>query len=255
MTVDFDRFARFYDPDMGEYDEDIPLYMGFAHRTGDPILEVGCGTGRVLLPLAQAGYHVTGVDVSIAMLSRARAKVEKGGLSERVRLIQAEAQHLALKQQFALIIYAANSFMHHDTQEEQLQVLEHLRDHLRPGGILIIDLFNPDMRTLLDADGRVELVKTWPDEEWDATIMKFQRVVHSPTAQVLDVTYIYDAVYRDKHVERTVAPFRLRYLWPAEARLLVERAGLTLEALYGSYELDPVSDDAPRLIIVAYRGA
>ncbi len=253
MREDFNLFAPFYDSDFGNYEEDIDLYVNFAHRVGDPVLEAGCGTGRVLLPLARAGHHVTGVDIAAAMLRRARARVREAGLENRVSLIQSDVKYLALKRTFALILYAANSFMHHSTQEEQLGVLERLRDHLRPDGLLIIDLFNPTMETLLAADGRVELVKAWPGEESGTVIMKFQSAVHSPTAQTIDVTYIYDVVHEDKRLERTVAPFRLRYLWPGEARLLIERAGLKLEAMYGSYDLDPVDDAAPRLILVIRR--
>ncbi len=249
-NVDFDVFARFYDADFGDYDEDIPLYINFAHRTGSPILEVGCGTGRVLIPLAEAGYTVTGVDISAAMLERARAKVEAAGLTDRVTLVQGDARDLDLGRTFALIIYAANSFMHHASQDEQLRVLERLRDHLKPGGLLILDLFNPDIHMLARQEGRVELVKTWQEED-GTTVQKFQSVTAFPSEQILQVTYIYDLLTRQGRVERIVAPFHLRYLWPGEARLLVERAGLTLEALYGSYELDPVSDAQPRIIVVA----
>lgn len=251
MDVDFDVFARFYDADFGAYQEDIPLFLNFAHRTGDPILEVGCGTGRVLIPLAKAGYTVTGVDVSAAMLERARAKLEAEGLTERVTLVHADVNELALGRKFALIIYAANSFMHHVTQAEQIHVLKRLREHLRPGGLLILDLFNPDVHMLARQDGRVDLVKTW--EEDGHQVMKFQSVESHPAHQWLDVTYIYDEVFPDGGIRRSVAPFRLRYIWPDEAPLLVERAGLSLEALYGTYELDPVTDESPRLIVVARR--
>ena len=253
MTTDFNAFARFYDEDV-QAEEDIPLYLNFAHRTGDPILEVGCGTGRVLLPLAQAGYRVTGIDISGAMLARARAKARRAGLLSRIRLIQTDARHLALNQSFALIIYAANSFMHHDTPEEQELVLRRLGEHLRPGGLLILDLFNPDLHLITQANGELTLVKTWYDAERQARVAKFQSVVASPTAQVLDITYIYDTVYPDGRVERTLVPFRMRYLWPHEAQLLVRQAGLEVEALYGSYELDPVGDAFPRLIVVARKG-
>ncbi len=251
MNTDFDVFAPFYDRDV-QYNEDLSLYLNFAHRTGDPILEVGCGTGRVLIPLAQAGYHVTGIDISKAMLTRAQAKARQHGIQHRVSLIQTDARYLALAQQFTLIIYAANSFMHHITLEEQRRVLQRLREHLRPGGLLIIDLFNPDINQLSRANGELTLVKMWQDEE-GRRVLKFQSVVASPTHQTLDVTYVYDRVFADGHVERTVAPFRLRYLWPNEIRLLIESTGLRLKALYGSYELEPVDDGAPRLIVVARR--
>lgn len=253
MRVDFERFAAFYDPEFGAFNADIPLYTNFAHRTGSPVLEVGCGTGRVVVPLAQAGFRVVGMDVAAQMLRRAREKVIAAGVARSVHLVQADVREAPLAGAFGLIILAANTFLHHASPEEQLAVLKALHRQLRPGGLVVIDVFNPDLRMLLEADGRVELVASWEEPETQALVLKFQRVVVSPTAQLLDITYIYDRCFPDGRVHRVVAPLRLRYLWPHEATMLVAAAGLTLEALYGSYDLDPVSDDAERLIIVARR--
>ncbi len=252
MRHRFDRFAAFYDRDVGEFDEDIPLYLNFAQRTGAPVLELGCGTGRVLLPLARAGYPVVGVDISGAMLARARAKSLTAGLADKITLIQTDVSQLSLGRTFPLIIYAVNSFMHHATQAEQREVLNRIREHLQPGGLVILDLFNPDVHLLSEHTGRVEMVRWWEDEA-GATVIKFQAVRAFPARQVLDVTYIYERIVDNRHVERVVTPFQLRYLWPEEIPLLLEVVGLELEALYGSYELDPVEDDAPRLIVVARR--
>jgi len=253
MNVDFDRFATFYDDDYGAFEDDVALYLNFAQRTGDPVLEVACGTGRVLIPLAQTGYRVTGVDISGAMLAVAQEKARRAGVADRVTLVQADALTMSLGQRFPLAFVAANSFMHHVTLEEQREALATLCRHLRPGGLLILDLFNPDIRSLLEADGRVELVKSWEEGETGATVMKFLRRLASPTAQRLDVTFIYDRVHADGRVERTIAPFSLRYLWPGEVRLLLESAGYEVEALYGTYDLDPIDDGAPRIIAVARR--
>ncbi len=252
MMRDFDKFAPYYDAEFGDFDEDIPLYLNFARRTGGPVLELGCGTGRVLLPLAQAGYSVVGVDISGAMLARARTKARRAGVARRVALLQADVTHLALGRPFPLIIYAANSFMHHTTQGEQREVLLRIRDHLRPGGLVILDLFNPDIHYLSEHTGRVELVRRW-EEENGTTVLKFQAVRAFPDRQLLDVTNIYERNLGGGCVERVVAPFQLRYLWPDEIPLLLEVVGLELEALYGSYDLEPVGEDTPRLIVVARR--
>ncbi len=252
MSVNFNRFAPFYDADFGEIEEDIPLYVNFAHRTGDPILELGCGTGRVLLPLARAGYRVVGVDIAPAMLARAREKARRAGVAHRVHLVHGDARALPFAGVFPLVIYAANSFMHHTRQEEQRRVLARVRDHLRPGGLLILDLFNPDVRVLAEQDGRVEFVRSW-EEGTGAVVSKYQAVRSFPARQLLEVTYIYERVFPDGRVQRTVAPFTMRYLWPEEIPLLLELVGLEMEAMYGTYDLDPVSDDSPRLIVVARR--
>ena len=92
----YDAFARFYDLDTAEITEDLAFWLNLARRTGGPILEVAAGTGRVLLPLARAGFSIVGVDLSGPMLEVARAKVARARLSAPVELIQADALDLDL---------------------------------------------------------------------------------------------------------------------------------------------------------------
>jgi SAM-dependent methyltransferase len=76
---DYDRFAPFYDLEFAGFDDDLPLYRAFAEHSGGPILELGCGTGRLIVPLAEDGYDITGVDLSPAMLALARVAVGRAG--------------------------------------------------------------------------------------------------------------------------------------------------------------------------------
>ncbi|MCB0234494.1 MAG: class I SAM-dependent methyltransferase, partial [Anaerolineae bacterium] len=169
---DFDRFARFYDLDYDSFQEDVAMYLGFAERTGGPLLELGCGTGRLLLPLAEAGYEVTGVDMSEQMLAIARAKLDAGDLSDQATLLLADMREVQLEQRYRLAFIAINSFMHLTTMEDQLAALRTWRDALLPGGLLVIDVFNPNPQQLLEADGRVEMQGRWFDPDTGATVMK-----------------------------------------------------------------------------------
>lgn len=253
---DFDLLARYYDLEHGSFTDDLPLYLGLASRTGSPILEFGCGTGRVLLALAGKGHRVTGIDVSEAMLAQARKKVDaRPELAPLVRLERADARDLDLGQTFALAIWAINSFMHLDSQADQLRALESARRHLVPGGLLVLDLFSPDPATLLDADGRLIHDATWSLGESGHIVIRSSSRRLEQAEQRLEVTYVFDEVTPDGQVRRTVAPFSMRYLHRFEAQLLLERAGFTLEALYGTYDLDPFGADSPRMIFVARKGS
>ena len=146
MTTPFDRFARFYDGDYRHYDDDLAALLDLAAESGEPILELGCGTGRVLLPLAKASHTVTGVDISPALLDLARQKLRSTHHAARITLIEADLRTFDLPQKaFAFAFCTSNTLMHLTTQADQLAVLRNAHRHLAPGGLLFIDLFNPDL--------------------------------------------------------------------------------------------------------------
>ncbi len=251
--ADFDRFARFYDLDYEPFQDDVALYLGFADRTGGPLLELGCGTGRLLLPLARAGFSVTGVDMSPRMLEVAQAKVDAAGMDDQITLVQADMREVELPQQYRLAFIAINSFMHLTTPEDQLAALRTWRTLLLPGGLLVIDVDNPDPRHLLEADGRLDLQGRWFDPDTGATVLKHMSRTLDAARQLQHVLFIYDEVFPDGQMRRTLAPFQARYLYRYEGELLLDKAGFTPEQVYGSYDLDPYGSDSDRMIFVARR--
>jgi len=148
--------ASVYDPvpDMGLLYDAIPVYLAridaafFAQEAaaaGGPVLELGCGTGRVLLPIARAGGTITGVDSSAAMLERCRdmLSAEPAEVRGRVTLHQADVRDLSLGSRFALITAPFRVLQHLTSVEDQLQLLDVVSRHLSPGGRFIFDVFNP----------------------------------------------------------------------------------------------------------------
>jgi SAM-dependent methyltransferase len=250
VVCNYDRFARFYDLDTAESDADLPFWLNLARRTGGPILEVACGTGRVMLPLARAGYDVVGVDVSPAMLAIAREKLGRAGLSERTELVQTDALELRLGRQFPLAIVALNSFGHFLEEGEPEQALVRIREHLRPGGLVALDLTNPTPGAFGETSGVVihDYSRAGPDPGW--TTVKLRSQALDPIEQIVEVSSIYDEVGPSGEIRRTLASFGLRYFYRIELRLLFERVGFTLETTYGSYDLDPLEESSDRLIAI-----
>jgi SAM-dependent methyltransferase len=253
MTDPFEAYARFYDLDVGQVDDDLWMIREFAARTGSPILELACGTGRVLLPLAREGYSVTGVDVSPAMLALARQKLAAEGLLSRVSLVEQDMRYLDLEGRFNLALVALNSFSHLLTLEDQIASLQRIYEHLEPGGLLLLDLFNPDLERLLDFRGHLVLDMMMTDPERDRRLLKFRTETVDLAQQIIDVTYILDEVVEQGRVQRTLFPFRMRYLFRHELELLLRYAGYQLEAIYGSYELDEFDGASDRLLAIARR--
>lgn len=253
MLETMNRIARFFDAEYADYMEDLPALQAYAQRTDGPLLELGCGTGRLLIPLARAGYAVTGVDLSPEMLAIARAKQVAADLEERVALIEGDYATAPLGGPYRLAFCVMNTFLHLITIEDQVAALRHWRQHLAPRGLLVLDLFHPDHRQLAELDGRLVWDKTWRDPASGATVMKFVTCTGDPARQILHVTMIYDETTPDGALRRTVGSYDIHTMGRYEAELLLERAGYVLEAVYGGWDLSPFEGNCDRLILVARR--
>lgn len=246
----YETLARFYDLEHVGFTEDVPLYLDFARRTGGPVLELGCGTGRLLVPLAQAGYEVVGLDRSPAMLARAQARLSAAGLAERVALVRGNITGFDLGRSFGLAILALNSFMHLTDQADQLGALHCARQHLRPGGLLILDLPGPSEPWLIQPG--LVVTGTYPTPE-GGIVLKMTDSRYERARQVEEITVIYDETDAAGTTRRTVLGLSLRYVFRYELELLLRLAGLRLQAIYGDYDLNPYDEDAARMIAVAGR--
>ena len=249
----YDVYAPFYDLDLGDLASDLLMIQQFARRCGSPILELACGTGRVALPLAREGYQVTGIDVSSAMLEIARHKVDNEGLAGRVTLVEQDMRELDLPGRYELAFVAVNSFMHLLSTEDQLTALARIRDHLDPGGLLLLDLFNPDLNRLLDFRGQVALDKILAEDATGDRLMRYSTQTVDLAQQVIRVTYIVDRIDSEGRVQRTLFPFSVRYLFRYELELLLRHAGFEIETIYGSYDLDEYGSESDKMIAVARR--
>lgn len=251
--ADYDRFAPFYDLEFADFADDLPLLRAFAEHSGGPILELGCGSGRALVPLAADGYAVTGVDLSPAMLALARAAVERAGVGASVTLIEDDMRTLGQlgAAHFGMVFSAINSFLHLETQADQLAALAAVARHLRPGGLLVLDLFPPHPDILNEYDGRLIHAGTYRDPQTGERIDKLATSTLDSAEQRIDTVFFYDRLRSDGTVERTAAPFAFRYLGRYELQLLLERVGFGDVNFYGSYDLDPFTAASDRMIAVA----
>jgi SAM-dependent methyltransferase len=249
----YQDLSRYYDIENADLTGDLDLYLELASAApGGPVLDVGCGTGRVAFALAAAGREVIGIDNSEAMLARARARLaQRPDLAGRVRLHAADVTRLRLDTRAALAVWAYNGFMHLTAAAEQRAALSCLAAHLLPGGRLVIDLPNPSEPFAAEHNGALTLERTFTHPETGATVLQQASTLLDRAAQLLHVTWIYDEVSAGGQVQRAVVPITLRYTFPAEMALLLELTGLRLVALYGSYARDPFDDAGERLIVLA----
>src|SRR6266849_1876222 len=250
MTEDYDLIAPFYDIEHSRFDEDIDLYMNFAELRGGPLLELACGSGRLLLPLADAGYEVTGVDTSASMLALARLALETEGVAARCELVQQDMCALQLDKKFHMAFIALGSFGHICARKAQQQALAAIRAHLSAGGTFILDISNEDARYMEGMSGQMLHQGTWRLDD-GSMVTHFVSPASSTTTHLLDLTHFYDIHRQGEAVRRTITQTRLYLFERNEAELLLEQAGFSVKNVYGNYDLSQYEHDSPRMIFVA----
>lgn len=247
---EYDLIAPFYDAEHAHFTEDLDMYMNFAEMCGGKILELACGSGRVLLPLAQEGYDITGVDTSAEMLKLAQHNLEAEGVAEHCTLVQQNMSQLHIPQKFRMAFIALGSFAHITARKAQQQALASIRAHLSPGGTFILDISNADARYMEELSGQVLHQGTWQTENGDF-LTHFVSPASSNERHLLEMTHFYDRHSQGGTVQRTVVTTYLYLFELGEIELLVEQAGFSIKDVYGDHDLNPFQLESPRLILVA----
>ncbi len=251
------ELAALYDAVYGER-EDIGFWPALATETDGPVLELGCGTGRVLIPVARAGVDITGLDLSAAMLDRCRAKLdlELPEVQARAELVLGDMRSFDLGRRFALITIPFAGFQHLRTVGEQLACLACCRRHLEPRGRLALDMpnsapappSNADELPVADGEAAAEVVE-WTGGRhvrWWSTVTHYD-----PLQQCSEYEVTYQVVEKDGSSRELRESFPLRYVFRYELEHLFVRAGFRLVALYGDHDRSPLMAGSPALIAVA----
>ncbi|MBF8291116.1 MAG: Class SAM-dependent methyltransferase [Chloroflexi bacterium] len=251
--------ARLYDLDLSADPGDVDLYLALAARTDGPVVELAVGSGRVAVPLAEAGYEVTGIDLDPAMLARARIRATTAGLAvaRRVRLIEGDL--LTTRPdgsgEFGLAILALNSILvlgGHDVQRRAIAVLA---DLLAPGGIAVVDAWQPLAEDLDRYDGRLSLEWLRHDGETERDVIKLVAVWFDGATRDVTLTTVFDEALPGDAPIRWTRVDALHLISADELRAHAIDAGLVVEVVAGDYGLTPLGPGDDRAILIARKPA
>jgi SAM-dependent methyltransferase len=240
-----------YDLLFEHLDLGLDFYLGLARAAGGPVLDVACGTGRILLPCLKAGLDVEGLDLFPSMLARLRQKASALGFNPQ--LYQANMAAFRLPRRYALIMIPNNAFVHNLTTEDQLATLQTCRDHLQPGGSLVFDTAFPGPAWIAAPSGTRELELETPHPEtgcpvriWDTrTFDRVQQIQHSYNEiEMLDATGQVTGV----HASKT----SIRWIYKAEMELLLRLAGFARWNILGGFDGRPLLNETDAMIVQAW---
>lgn len=224
----------------------VPFLLAQARAVGGPVLELACGTGRLLQPLADAGFAATGIDSSPGMLAEAR---RKGGLA---RYIEADMRSFRLEPRFGLIFLAANSLSHLLDLDSFQACMARVREHLAPGGRFVVDVFVPKLQMLLVDPSQRQPLAEYDDPDGAGRVVVTAQSRYDPITQIKWTKTFHRLPGAATEVEGSL---NMRMYFPQELQALLRYNGFQLEGAYGGWQGDmPLTDGSPKQIYVLTSG-
>ncbi len=224
--------------------EQIAFYEKQIQKYGQPVLELGSGTGNFLVTLQEQNFEITGLDYSKEMLEAAQKRASDKQL--RSNLINADMRNFHLGTKFSLIFIAGNSLQHLLSIDDVESCLKSVRNHLKPGGRFIAEVFNPSIE-LLNRDPNVRhfVGEFKTDEGW---IVINENVFYDTATQINNLHWHYKNQYSK---EESTVTFTMRQFFPQELDYIFSKNGFTIDHKYGDFDESEFSSSSAKQIIVA----
>ena len=230
----YDPIARIYDPWSRSVTEDIAFYVELARESGGPVVELAVGTGRIAIPIAEAGLRVIGIDQSEGMLAVAADFARSRGVEALVELRAGDLREPSVDEHVPLVICPFRSLLHLHDEKEKLRALRAARSLLRGGGRFVFDVFAPGPEDIAETHGR------WLEREPGI----FERADWNESGRTLTLSV------RSGESSTTMA---LHWLDAEEWLALLDAAGLEVEAVYGWFDKRPYADEEDMIFVSARR--
>jgi ubiquinone/menaquinone biosynthesis C-methylase UbiE len=238
---------------------DIDWYRRKAREAGGPVLELGAGTGRVTLPIAEDGVSICALDAHPGMLAQMRRKISDlaEDVQRRITVVQADMRDFRLGVTFVLVIVPYRAFLHNVTEDDQLTCLRCVHDHLQPGGRLAFNVFHPSLEYMAQHTGA--LAGVW---RWTAThplpgggqLVQSDSIRYDTVQQRVHAQQRYEEYDAEGSLTRTfLHRLELAYLYPVDIRRRLEQAGFDEIQIAGDFTGRPFAHDTDELVVEARR--
>ena len=235
--------ANIYDG-LNTFMSDLQFYKGWLPTNKDAkILELCCGTGRLTIPIAKAGYNICGVDYTPSMLEQARVKASGAGLE--INFIEADVRTLDLREKFDLIFIPFNSIHHLYDNEDLFMALNVVKDHLKEGGLFLLDCFNPNIQYIVEAEKEQKVIAEYTSDDGREVLIK-QTMRYESKTQVNRIEWHY-FINGDFHSTQNLD---MRIFFPRELDSYLEWNGFGIIHKYGGFEGEAFNDGSEKQVFV-----
>jgi SAM-dependent methyltransferase len=259
--AEFDTWADFYDLIHKGLPGEAEFYVGQAVRIGGATLEIGCGTGRIAIPMAMSGVDVTGLDNSKAMLDICRAKKRAIGKTDgKLKLVEKDMADFDLGMEFDFIAMAYRTFMHLLTVQEQRTCLECVRKHLKEDGVFILNLWAARPSDIAQNAGSQQsgfhLAGRHPIPDTECDLVHYCSSHFDEHCQrITEEHLLHEVDERGTVLSTSTLPLVRAWATPREMEHLLRAAGFEVEALFGDFDCHPLSSTSTEMIWIVKKGA
>jgi SAM-dependent methyltransferase len=235
--------ANIYDG-LNTFLDDLQFYNKWLPRIKDEkVLELGCGTGRLTIPLAKNGYNITGVDFTSSMLQKAKAKTTKAGLN--IEFIEADMRTLSLSEKFDLIFIPFNSIHHLYKNEDLFNTFKVVKHHLKDGGLFLLDCFNPNIQYIVEGEKETINTAEYTTDDGREILIK-QKMRYENRTQINRIEWHYFINGKFDSIQN----IDMRMFFPQELNSYLEWNGFNILHKFGSFEEEAFSDNSEKQIFV-----
>ncbi len=238
------RDADHYDHLFSTYDDDMDFYFKIAETyCKSKLLEIGCGTGRLSIPLSEKGYDVTGIDISLPMLDRAAEKLIQS--SGTAQFLPGDARTFELAAKFDLIIFPHNAFSHLRNLEDIESTLKQVRSHLTDDGVFVFDIFTPYLEILLREPNTSYPVGSYLYPEWDGEVTVTEKGTFDISTQIRDLVWTFSGP--NESFERNLS---LRIFFPQEIDAILKYNGFKITEKFGKFDFSTFDKDSSKQLFI-----
>ncbi|MBL01764.1 MAG: hypothetical protein CL774_04650 [Chloroflexi bacterium] len=251
-NMNYKDWAEWYDIfySSSEHEEE-KYYQKISEDFEGKILEIGIGTGRIAIKLAEIGKNVVGIDSSIEMISKAEKKIKNKKLSKKISLINANMLNFQLNDKFNLIIIPANTLLLCENEEEQINVLKNCVNHLTSKGVLIFNVYYPDNEMINENNKEEFLFNTINLKNGERYILYGKNDFNINT-QINNGIQIIEKISNNGNLLfRRKLKVKTRYLFPEDIIKICEKSNLVVSSMTRDFSNLPLDESSENIIIFA----
>lgn len=252
QKTEYDDLAYVYDWEWKDLTMDLDFLINFSREINDAVLELACGTGRVMIPLAENGLEVYGIDNSEEMLKIGREKIKTlpVDVKSKLHFQYGDMSSFNLNRKFRLVLIPFNSFLLLLKKEEQESCLKCVRSHLTDDGFFVLDIYSPNFKLIAQDTNEMKFLRHFYVPPIEKVVIQWEYLKRDMAEQIAYSDFLYEMYDKHGNLSRRASSLRMKIIFRYEMEYLLEKCGFRIIDLFGDYNKTPYTEESRQMIFV-----